>query len=74
MHSGADGAIFGILGLFMAIAIWGFLRPNGDMNMPLIVFAALAPGLGIFALYHLATLELASTANHAALGWVWSVA
>ena len=68
VHSGADGAIFGVLGLFMAIAIWGFLRPSGDINMPLIVFGALAPSLGIFALYHLATLQLASPANHAALG------
>ena len=67
LHAGSEGAIFAILGLFLAVFIWGFLRPNGVMNMPLIVFAALAPGLAIFALYHLATLELANTANHAAL-------
>jgi rhomboid protease GluP len=68
LHSGADGAIFGVLGLFVAVAIWGFLRPSGEINIPLIVFGALGPGLGIFALYHLATLQLANSANHAALG------
>lgn len=68
LHTGAEGAIFGIFGLFIAIAIWGFIRGNGELSMPLIVFGALAPGMAIFSLYHLATLELANTANHASLG------
>jgi len=68
LHAGAEGAIFGVLGLLLAIAVWGFLRPGGTIDIPLIAFVALAPSFGIFALYHLATLQLASTANHAALG------
>jgi rhomboid protease GluP len=50
VNVGASGAIFGVLGLLVATAIWGFLS-RSPLTMSLAAARRLAPSVGVFLLY-----------------------
>ena len=67
--TGASGAIFGLYGLLIAAAAWGFFKQS--LAIPLVAAKQMAPGLGIFLLYSLATGRLGTAAaNGLVLGLI----
>jgi membrane associated rhomboid family serine protease len=47
VNSGASGAIFGVYGLLVASAVWGFYRPS-PATIPLAALKGLVPGAFVF--------------------------
>lgn len=51
---GMSGALFGVIGLLIAVTAWGFF-PRSPLSIPLIALQPIAPGCAVFLLYTVAT-------------------
>jgi membrane associated rhomboid family serine protease len=63
---GASGAVFGLYGLLLASASWGWLR-SSDVTIPLPVLKWLAPSVAVFVLYCLTSDSLGIKSEFIAL-------
>jgi membrane associated rhomboid family serine protease len=65
--AGGAGALFGLYGLLLATALWGFL-PRSELTFTLATVKRLAPAAAVFLIFHAATGSLSSDAAMAGLG------